>query len=45
VQIAALAFMGGNAMAGIEFEASCDLHDAIISGAVQACPMPVLHAC
>lgn len=32
VQVAALAFVTGNAMAGIEFKASCDLHGEIIAG-------------
>lgn len=32
MQVAALAFVAGNAMTSIEFKASCDLHGAIIAG-------------
>lgn len=32
MQVTALAFVAGNAMAGIEFKASCDLHGEIIAG-------------
>jgi hypothetical protein len=40
VQVAALAFVAGNAMAGVEFEPDGDMHDgAIISAAGQCSDM------